>query len=65
MGRMALRSGELGQHNGLPVTVIVSTTLQELESGAGLAVTGSGSRLPMRGLIPLASHAHQLSSVVR
>ena len=33
MGRSVLASGELGQHNGLPATVIVSTTLNELESG--------------------------------
>ena len=56
-------SGQLGQHNGLPVTVIVSTTLQELESGAGLAVTGGGSKLPMRELIRLASHAHHYLAV--
>jgi hypothetical protein len=58
VGRSALASGELGQHNGLPVTVIVSTTLQELESGAGVAVTGGGSLLPMADLIRMAAHAH-------
>ena len=36
LARSALASGELGQHNGLPATIIVSTTLQELESGARL-----------------------------
>ena len=45
--RSALESGQLGTHNGLPVTVIVSTTLQELEKGAGVAVTGGGSLLPI------------------
>ena len=54
----ALESGELGTHNGLPVTVIVSTTLQELEKGAGVAVTGGGSLLPMRDLIRMAARAH-------
>ncbi len=58
IGRTALSSGELGQHNGLPVTVIVSTTLQDLQSAAGSAVTGGGSLLPMRDLIRMASHAH-------
>ena len=57
MARRALEAG-LGTHNGLPVTVIVSTTLQELEKGAGVAVTGGGSLLPMRDLIRLAAHAH-------
>src|SRR5271166_5752188 len=36
--RALLASGELGQHNGLPATIIVSTTLKELESGAGKAL---------------------------
>ncbi|MDT5146059.1 MAG: hypothetical protein QOC58_704 [Mycobacterium sp.] len=48
---------KLGKHNGLPVTVIVSTTLQELSSGAGRAVTGGGTLLPMRDLIRMARHA--------
>ena len=55
--RNTLSSGELGQHNGLPVTVIVSTTLQDLQAAAGVAVTGSGSLLPMSDLIRMASHA--------
>ncbi len=63
VGRMALCSGELGQHNGLPVTVIVSTTLQELEKGAGVAVTGGGSLLPMPDLIRMASHAYHYLAV--
>jgi hypothetical protein len=45
----------LGHHNGLPVTVVVSTTLQELTTAAGHAVTGSGTVLPMRDLIRMAS----------
>ena len=47
----------LGQHNGLPVTVIVSTTLEQLQSGAGQAITASGSLLPIPDLIRMASHA--------
>jgi hypothetical protein len=58
MGRSVLASGQLGQHNGLPATIIVSTTLPELESGHGQAVTGGGSLLPMSDAIRLASHAH-------
>jgi hypothetical protein len=56
--RNTLTSGKLGQHNGLPVTVVVSTTLQDLQTAAGVAVTGSGSLLPMPNLIRMASHAH-------
>jgi Domain of unknown function (DUF222) len=58
MGRSVLSSGELGQHNGLPCTIVVSTTLQELESGEGSAVTGGGTLLPMSDVIRLASHSH-------
>ncbi|MBX7453261.1 HNH endonuclease [Mycolicibacterium sp. 3033] len=63
VGRMALTSGDLGSHNGLPVTVIVSTTLQELERSAGVAVTGGGSLLPMTDLIRMAAHAHHYLAV--
>jgi hypothetical protein len=58
MGRSVLASGQLGRHNGLPATIIVSTTLQDLESGHGHAVTGGGTLLPMREVIRLASHSH-------
>lgn len=63
MGRSVLCSGKLGQHNGLPATIIVSTTLQELEAGAGQAITAGGSRLPMPDLIRLASHAFHYLAV--
>ncbi len=56
--RAMLASGQLGSHNGLPVTVIVSTTLAELESGGGHAVTGGGSLLPMTEVIRQAAAAH-------
>ncbi|WP_031681315.1 HNH endonuclease signature motif containing protein [Mycobacterium tuberculosis] len=56
--RGLLASGELGQHRGLPVTVVVSTTLKELEAATGKGVTGGGSRVPMSDLIRMASHAN-------
>src|SRR5271165_323404 len=56
--RGQLGDPKLGLHNGLPVSVIVSTTLQELTSGAGRAVTGGGTVLPMRDLIRMASHPY-------
>jgi Domain of unknown function (DUF222) len=58
MSRNTLCSGELGSHHGLPVTVVVSTTLKELESGAGIAVTSGGTRLPMTDVVRMAAHAH-------
>ncbi len=59
--RDRLGDPKLGVHNGLPVTVIVSTTLQELSSGTGRAVTGGGTMLPMRDVIRMASHAYHYS----
>ncbi|HEX2283410.1 MAG TPA: HNH endonuclease signature motif containing protein [Mycobacterium sp.] len=63
MCRSQLASGELGQHNGLPASIIVSTTLQDLESAAGQAVTGGGTLLPMADVIRLASHAHHYLAI--
>ena len=55
--RGQLGDSKLGQHNGLPVTVIVSTTLEQLQAGAGHAVTAGGTLLPIPDLIRMASHA--------
>jgi uncharacterized protein DUF222 len=61
--RGQLGDPKLGMHNGLPVTVVVSTTLQELTAGAGQGVTGGGTVLPMRDLIRMASHAYHYLAV--
>ncbi|ORV10719.1 13E12 repeat family protein [Mycobacterium celatum] len=61
--RALLASGGLGQHNGLPASIIVSTTLQQLEAGAGTALTGGGTLLPMSDVIRLASHAHHYLAI--
>ncbi|MBS9534095.1 13E12 repeat family protein, partial [Mycobacterium sp. M1] len=58
LGRAMLASGDLGQHNGLPATIIVSTSLAELETGIGKAHTGGGTWLPIRDVLRLAEHAH-------
>jgi hypothetical protein len=63
MGRAVLSSGQLGRHNGLPCTMIVSTTLKELESGHGHAVTAGGSLLPMSTVIRLASMSYHYLAV--
>ncbi len=64
----AIASGKLGVHRGHPVTVVVTTTLAELNQAAHAVVddsvpmpapatTGGGSRLPMGDLIRMAAKA--------
>ena len=53
--RAMLASGKLGQHNGLPVTIVATTTLAELSAAAGVAHTGGGTRLPIPTLIRMAA----------
>ncbi|BBX64648.1 hypothetical protein MSAS_38220 [Mycobacterium saskatchewanense] len=61
--RALLASGNLGQHNGLPAAIIVTTTLRELEAAAGTGRTGGGTRLPISDVIRLARHAHHYLAV--
>ena len=61
--RAVLASGKLGQHNGLPASIIVSTTLKDLESAAGKALTGGGTLLPMSDVIRLARHARHYLAI--
>ena len=63
VGRALLASGELGQHNGLPTSIIVTTTLQELEKGTGRGLTAGGTLLPMSDVIRLGSHAHHYLAI--
>lgn len=63
IGRDALASGRLGQHNGLPVSIIIRTTLQDLESRAGVGVTGGGTVMPTRDVLRLGSHAYHSLAV--
>ena len=56
--RGQLGDPKLGQHNGLPVTVIASTTLDQLSNATGHAVTAGGTLLPMRDVIRMAAHAY-------
>lgn len=51
-----LASGMLGNtHRGLPIQVIVKTTLAELEAGAGVAQTATGSLLPIADVVEMAA----------
>ena len=61
--RIALMSGELGELNGLPVSVIIRTTLQDLESRAGVGVTAGGTKIPIGEVIRMGAHAHHSLAV--
>lgn len=61
--RGQLGDPKLGVHHGLPVTVIVSTTLAELNAGAGFGVSAGGTLLPMRDLIRMAGHAYHYLAI--
>jgi Domain of unknown function (DUF222) len=61
--RGLLASGELGQHNGLPVSIVVTTTLKDLESATGKGVTGGGSLVPISNVIRWAGHAHHYLAI--
>jgi hypothetical protein len=63
VGRSVLANGELGQHNGLPTSIIIRTTLQDLESRAGVGVTGGGTVMPISDLIRLAARANHYLAV--
>ncbi|MFN8088076.1 MAG: HNH endonuclease signature motif containing protein [Mycobacterium sp.] len=61
--RAALGDPKLGQHNGLPVTVIATATIQDLHAKAGHAVTAAGTHLPIRDLIRMAAPAYHYLSI--
>src|SRR6201993_1115873 len=56
-------SGDLGQHNGLPVSIVVTTTLKELEAAAGKGLAGGGPPVPRADVIRGASHAHHYLAI--
>ena len=57
IGRHALDNGELGSLNGLPTTILVRTTLQELHNRAGIGVTGGGTIIPLSEVLAMAARA--------
>ncbi len=55
--RNTLMSGELGSHQGLPVTIVATVALSDLQAKSGVARTGGGTLLPVPTLIRMAAHA--------
>ena len=48
----------LGELNGLPVSIIIRTTLQDLESRAGVGTTAGGTVIPIQDVLRLGGHAN-------
>lgn len=61
--RALLASGKLGQHNGLPATIIITVSLKDLEAAAGTGLTGGGTRVPMSDVIRMARHSHHYLAI--
>ncbi len=61
--RGQLGDPKLGRHNGLPVTVIVSASIQDLHAQAGIAHTAGTTVLPIPDLIRMATHAYHYLSI--
>jgi len=53
--RMLLASGTLGEHNGVPVGVVATCTVTDLEQRTGVALTHTGSTLPIKDLLQMAA----------
>jgi len=55
VGRMILKTGMLGEHNGFPVAVIGTCTVTDLEKRTGMALTHTGTKLPVKDLVQMAA----------
>jgi len=54
-----LAAGELGEHNGLPMHLIVTMTLTQLEQETGLATTATGGIIPVKDALESAKRCHR------
>jgi hypothetical protein len=63
-GRRLLRSGELPACGGIPATVIVTMTLDELEARSGFATTSHGGLLSVPDALALAAEAEVIPVVL-
>jgi hypothetical protein len=55
--KQALRAGELPQSGGVPATVLITLTAEQLSTGHGVAETSTGQRLPVAEALRLAGQA--------
>ena len=64
IGRRALRTGELPDCGGTPATVLITITLDELESRAGVATTAHGGLISVPEALRLAGEAEIIPVVL-
>ncbi|KAB7760048.1 HNH endonuclease signature motif containing protein, partial [Mycolicibacterium mucogenicum] len=55
VGRMMLATGTSGVHNGFPVAVVATCTVSDLEKRTGMALTHTGTKLPVKDLVRMAA----------
>jgi hypothetical protein len=55
VGRMMLATGTCGVHNGFPVAVLGTCTVTDLEKRTGMALTHTGTKLPVKDLVQMAA----------
>jgi hypothetical protein len=58
-----LRSGELPESGGVPVTILARTTMSELQQQSGVAVTNHGNQISISKLLEIASDARVIPVV--
>jgi Domain of unknown function (DUF222)/HNH endonuclease len=63
-GRRLLRSGDLPDAGGTPATVLITLTLDQLETRLGLATTAHGGTLTIPAALQLAADAHLVPAVL-
>jgi Domain of unknown function (DUF222) len=63
--RAVLGNPALGTHHGLPVTVVATATLADLETGAGYGLTATGTVIPMSDLINMAARSYRYLQIFR
>jgi hypothetical protein len=64
IGRMVLMGPDVGRLNGLPVSIIIRTTVQDLESRAGVGVSGGGTVVPIWEVVRMGGHANHFLAVI-
>ncbi|WP_353107722.1 DUF222 domain-containing protein [Gordonia sp. (in: high G+C Gram-positive bacteria)] len=57
MWTVLLEAGGLGESTGLPAHLVVTAALGDLESRSGVAVTATGTRMPVKDLVEIAADA--------